>query len=71
MSLFILSCVAPVDNDRWSCFVSEYLETRDERSGGGEAVRIGDGGRMDIFDATVRYWQRASGYKQARISKRP
>jgi len=47
------------------------LETRDERSGGGEAVRIGDGGRMDIFDATVRYWQRASGHKQARISKRP
>jgi hypothetical protein len=55
MSLFILSCVAPVDSHRWSYFVSEDLETRDERSGGGEAVRIGDGGRMNIFDATVRY----------------
>jgi hypothetical protein len=34
MPLFILSCVVPVDNDRWSCFVSKYLETRDERCGG-------------------------------------
>ena len=70
VGVYFERCVVPVDSNEWVCFVSEYLGTRDERSGGAAVVCKDDegGGRMNIFDATVRSWP---GSARAATNRRP